>query len=379
MPPWTIAHIIGGGDFGGAEKHVLTLLKHLDKKTLHPILICLQKGPLHDLAAEENIPVRCLPMGGPLNLSIMPKLIRTLREFRVDLIHNHGARANLFGRLSAAWLKRPNISTVHSSLAFDYLSAASARAALALDRLTLPLASGIITVSQFLADEVSSRGGKNIRVIYNAYTPDPNMTPEKLSSLRSAFRRAWSIHEEATVLGSIARLHPTKGLEYFIKAAAIISRRLPNTHLLLVGRGPLQEALQKQAHAAGIAYTFTGFLPDVYPALSAMDLFILPSLSEGMGLALLEAMHAGLPIIATHVGGIPEVIRNEQEGLLIPPRDPEKIAAACLKVLHDPAFTETLKISGHARWPQFSREAMLRQTEEFYLELLSNDHSLKKR
>lgn len=374
MPPWNIAFVIGGGAFGGAEIHLLTLLKHLDQIRFRPVLICLQKSPLNDQATALGIRNFYLPMGSAFNLTLLPAFIRLIRREKIHLIHNHGARANLLGRLSAAWLRLPNLSTVHSSLARDYLSIWPARAALALDRLTLPLATGIITVSKHLAHEVAGRGGKNIRVIYNAFTPHPELSKDSRSFMRSSFRRQWNIPEDALVLGNLARLHPAKGHEDLIQTAAILQDRYPRLHLLLVGDGPLRESLITQLDSLHLRYTLTGFLPEVFPALTAMDLFTLPSHSEGMGIVLLEAMQAGLPIAATHVGGIPEVITHEQEGLLVPPHHPSDLAAACARILDDPALAHSLVAAGDLRWPQFSVAAMMAATEDFYLKTLTRHY-----
>ncbi|MDR3270447.1 MAG: glycosyltransferase [Peptococcaceae bacterium] len=368
----TIAHMIGGGDYGGAEQHVLTLLTHLNREIFRPVCICLQKGLLAERAEQEGVPVRYLPMGSAFNVRILPAFIRTLREFQVDLLHNHGARANLIGRLGATYLHRPNISTVHSSLAFDYLTPSQARAALLLDRWTAPLSSGNIAVSQYLADEITARGAKNIRVIYNAYQPNDRPATHTAPSLetRREFRRLWQIERDAVVIGTIARLHPAKGLRDLIAAASLLQSALPQLHLLLVSHGPLHQEISAQAQAAGLSLTITGFISDIPAALAAMDLFVLPSLSEGMGLVLLEAMQAGRPIVATRVGGIPELIRHEREGLLVAPHCPEELAAACLRILHSPNLAASLIANGQLRWPEFSVTAMIQQTEAFYTEIL---------
>lgn len=371
MKTYQILQLIGGGEIGGAEQHVLTLFQGVNAERFKLISGCLVDGPFSDLTEYLGIPTLRFPMKHALDLTLLPPLITELRKQKVDLIHTHGSRANLLGRLAGRWTNIPVISTVHSSLSKDYLTRKAAFAALGLDRLTLPLTSGIITVSDALQREVSLRGGKNIRTIYNGIQPLPQMEDAVYrQSQRTFFRKQWGISDNALVLGSIARLHPTKGLETFVEAGAQLLTQFPHLHILIVGEGPLRSKLEDSLKGAGISYTLPGFIPKAYQVLPAMDLFILPSLSEGMGLVLLEAMQAHLPLIATHVGGVPEVIREGQDGLLIPPRDTQALVKACQTLLSEPFLSQKLIKSGIKRWQTFELKQMIQKTENFYEEIL---------
>lgn len=371
MENYHILQLIGGGEIGGAEQHVLTLLQEVDSSRFTLSSGCLIDGPFAHLTEELGIPTLRFPMKYALDLTPIPSLLTELRKNEIHLIHTHGSRANLLGRLAGRWAKIPVISTYHSSLSQDYLSPTAAHVALGLDRLTLPLTSGIIAVSEALSREVVARGGRNLRTIYNGIQPLPHMQDETYrQDQRHLFRKQWSIPDHALVLGSIARLHPTKGLETLIEAATHLLPQFPNLHLLLVGDGPLRSDLEESLKKSGIPYTLPGFIPKGYQALPAMDLFILPSLSEGMGLVLLEAMQAQLPIIATHVGGIPEVIREGQDGLLIPPANSHALAESCLTLLTQPLLAKQLVQSSLNRWQSFSIHSMVKKTENFYDEIL---------
>lgn len=371
MENYHILQLIGGGEIGGAEKHVLTLLQELTSARFTLSSGCLIDGPFAHLTEELGIDTLRFPMHHALDLSPLPSLLAELRKAEITLIHTHGSRANLLGRLAGRWAKIPVISTYHSSLRQDYLSPTAAFVALGLDHLTLPLNSGIITVSEALSREVASRGGKNLMTIYNGIQPLPQMEDETYrQNQRALFRKQWEIPENSLVLGSIARLHPTKGLETLIDAATQLLPHFPNLHILLVGEGPLRPTLEKKLKKAGIHYTLPGFIPKAYQTLPAMDLFILPSLSEGMGLVLLEAMQAQLPIIATHVGGIPEIIREGQDGLLVPPADSYALAEACQTLLNQPLLAQRLVQSGLNRWQAFGIDPMIQKTENFYNEIL---------
>lgn len=364
---YKILHIIGGGEVGGAEQHVLSLMKGVDRTRFDLHLACLTQGPFSELALKNNIPTKTFPMRFPLDLSPLPALIRWVRQQEVHLVHTHGSRANLLGRLGAKWLGIPTLTTVHSSLAHDYLSPWSARFALGLDRLTLPLTSGIITVSEYLAKEVASRGGRNLETIYNGQSPIIWVDP---FSARHQFRKQWGIPPDALVCGTIGRLHPTKGQIYLIKTATELRLRFPNLHLLFIGEGPLRLNLELELKRNAIPHTMTGYLPLAHQALPAMDLFVLPSISEGMGLVLLEAMQAGVPIVASAVGGIPEVIRSGKDGLLFPPGDVSEFTKACTTILENPTLAKSLAHSGQKRWPMFSIDSMVRETEQVYTRLI---------
>ena len=371
MPNYKILHLIGGGEIGGAEQHVLTLLEGINSSSFALAVGCLVDGPFAQLTESKHLPTLRFPMKHPLDLTPLPKLIEKIRQEGFSLIHTHGSRANLLGRLAGRRLKLPVVSTVHSSLKQDYLSPQAALLALALDRLTLPMTSGVITVSEALAQEVARRGAKNIRTIYNGVHSLPELAAEEeRARLRIHFRQKWQIPEDALVLGSVARLHPTKGLNTLLTAAQTLQSQYPKLHVLIIGEGPLRSALEEQAKGYNLAYTFPGYLPQAYLALPAMDIFVLPSVSEGMGLVLLEAMQAHLPLVATAVGGIPEVIRPSRDGLLIPSQQPQELAQALEKLLRGPSLAQALVHSGAKRWQDFSLQEMLRQTENFYREIL---------
>jgi len=369
VEPYKILHIIGGGEIGGAEQHVLTLLNGIDRTRFKPHLVCLTHGPFAALARENNIPTKTLPMHFPLDLSPLPALLNWARKEGINLIHTHGSRGNLLGRLCAKWLGVPCLTTVHSSLAHDYLSPWAARMALGLDRLTLPLTSGIITVSEYLAKEVASRGGRNLETIYNGQAP---ISFDDLSSSRHQFRLQWRIPAHALVLGTIGRLHPAKGQTYLIKAVTQLRSKYPNLHLLIIGEGPLRQDLELELKLNTIPHTLTGYLPQAYKALPAMDLFVLPSVSEGMGLVLLEAMQAGVPIVASAVGGIPEIVRDGKDGVLVPPGDVKGFRDACSSIIDNPDLAKSLVLSGLNHWPKFSIESMVGETEQVYTRVLNN-------
>jgi glycosyltransferase involved in cell wall biosynthesis len=181
------------------------------------------------------------------------------------------------------------------------------------------------------------------------------------------------------ILGSVARLSPKKGQATLLEAAALVSRRRPDATFVLVGEGPQRAELGAHADRLGLngRLRFLGPVENPVPLLSRMDIFVLPSHMEGMSNALLEAMAAGRPVVATDVGGNAEVVLDGVTGLLVPPRDPCRMADALLALLDDPARAGAMGAAGRARVEDhFSAGVMVRRLEGLYRELLARKGAL---
>jgi glycosyltransferase involved in cell wall biosynthesis len=178
---------------------------------------------------------------------------------------------------------------------------------------------------------------------------------------RRGVREQWGIPPEAPVLGVLARLSPQKGLTYLLSALTAIMARHPDVYALVVGEGHLRPELEAQAKALGVEGRFlmVGYRQNVVDYLRASDVFVLPSLFEGMPLSILEAMGAGLPVIATAVDGTPEVVVDGETGLLVPPADPDALAGAVNRLLGDREFAARLGRQGRARADLFSERSLL--------------------
>jgi glycosyltransferase involved in cell wall biosynthesis len=191
-------------------------------------------------------------------------------------------------------------------------------------------------------------------------------TPAELG--RSAVRGQWGIPADAPVLGVLARLAPQKGLTYLVSALPAILAQHPDTYALVVGEGYLRPDLEAQARSLGVEsrLLLVGYHANVVDYLRASDIFVLPSLFEGMPLSILEAMGAGLPVIATAVDGTPEVVIEGETGLLVPPADPPALAQAVNRLLDDRQLAARLGRAGRARADAFSEAALLDRVGEVY-------------
>jgi glycosyltransferase involved in cell wall biosynthesis len=214
-----ILHLICGGEIGGAEQNVLNLLVNMDKKTISPYLGCLVKNsPFAVYAGSYGIDTRIFAMRFPIDILPVIPLVRFCRDSKIDLIHCHGARATLLGRITSAILSIPNITTVHSLPEFDYACAWKGRLASLLERETLPWSSGMITVSDSLREWVKGKIKETsfpVKTIYNG-CPRYNFTERQ--AMRADFRRQWGIPPHKKVIGTIGRLPPVKGQIHLAEA-----------------------------------------------------------------------------------------------------------------------------------------------------------------
>ena len=369
-----VLHLIGGGEIGGAEQHILNLLKNFNQQQITPHLGCLVKNsPFATLARSQGIKTTIFTMRFPLDIGPVIPLIRYCRTHKIDLIHCHGARAALLGRLTGKLLSLANLSTIHSWPEFDYTSVWKGRLARFVEQKTLPWSSGIITVSDALQITLRDKTNPSLplrsKTIYNGI---PRYDFSEHQIMRSCFRQQWGIKSTQKVIGTIGRLHPVKGQIYLAEAIKALCQVYADLHLLIIGDGPLRSELQSFLTANNISYTITGYYPAAWRALPAMDIFALPSVSEGMGLVLLEAAQAKVPIVASNTGGIPELFNHRREALLCRPADSEALAAACREILDNPDLAKMLIENAWQISKLFTIDRMVKDTTNFYLEILTN-------
>jgi glycosyltransferase involved in cell wall biosynthesis len=241
-----------------------------------------------------------------------------------------------------------------------------------INRFLAPLAQKHIAVSDMVRQieiENTRVPPAKVLTIYNGIDPTPFAQPID----RTATRQQWGISPDAPLVGMVARLTPAKGLPILLKAFAIVHANLPTARLLLVGTGELESDLMAQTNALDLqnVVIFAGLRKDVPAFLACLDLFVLSSLWEGFPNVLLEAMSAGLPAVATTVGGTPELVLDGETGLLVPPADAEKLAHAILSLLQNPEQRKKMGEAGLARVKEkFSIGNMVQQTESLYDTLL---------
>lgn len=294
-------------------------------------------------------------------------LYRAIRRARVDIIHTHSSKAGFLGRLAARIAGASHIvHTPHGHVFEGYFSPMVRSAFIALERAAARFTDRIITLSDGEARDHLRHGiGRPEQFVtipsgvdLDAVTAAPPVRPVS----------------GGPVIGAVARLVPIKGLQHLVDAAPQVLRHCAQARFLLVGEGEMRPALEEQARGLGLEdrITFTGYRPDAPSLLAGMDVFVLPSLNEGMGRVLVMAMALGKPIVATRVGGVPELLGDGEAGLLVPPGDPAALAEAVCSLLRDPTRAQGLGEAGRRRVHRYSVEAMLDMLAKLYREVMAH-------
>jgi len=372
-----ICHITKATGVAGSEKHLLTLLTSLDKAKYQVTLVLLveRDKPLDDYVRrleEGGVQVKRVLIRGDIDPLLVWRLYRLLREGNYDIVHTHLIHADLYGTLAAKLAGVPIIvSTKHADDPFRRYPFYAF-----LDRLASKFANKIIVISdslrRFFAEVEGLDLGKIIRIYYGL-----DAVKFEVHSLGgSSVREEFGIKSNAPLAGIVARLDPQKGHTYLLTAFAQVVEALPEARLLVVGDGYLRGDLERQARELGIAHQviFTGWRDDVPRVMTELDLLILSSLSEGFGLVLLEAMAAAKPIVASQVSAIPEIVIDGETGILVPPKDPDALAEALIKLLRNPALAREMGRKGRKRLEkEFSVERMITETERVYDSLIKEE------
>ena len=340
-----VAYILTPITFGGSEKVSLNFLHTVSRRRfdIHPVLLTRPWEPESYFAGElrnmgysyETVPVADKRGEGPMRVArVAGRFHSILKNGAFDVLHTHGYFADICGLPVARLLGIRSLSTCHGFIGTD----SNLKLYNRLDVLALRLCDTVIAVSDDIKEELERKGVKasRIEVIPNAVKDSFNRS--ELLKQREKKREELSITTNDFLAGYVGRLSEEKGLVYLFGAISQLSDAGDTVKLLIVGDGPERAALQQKAVAMGIdgLIHFAGFRSDIENWLPAIDAFILPSLTEGTPLALLEAMAMEVPVIASSVGGVPRVVADGVNGLLVSPGDIQAISES-IKLLNDNA------------------------------------------
>jgi glycosyltransferase involved in cell wall biosynthesis len=355
-----IVHQVLSGEVAGGQLVALQLAVAALDAGHKPEIVSPTDGPFVERATATGIPVRLVPLGRSFRVDAAARYARFLRLEHADLLHTHGhLAANVLGRVGARLAHIPVVAHMHIENAFR--SDLPGRALqIALDDVTARLCTRILVVSQATRRALERQGYPRGRmeVVYNG------VALERAEPIRLV---------DAPTVVHVARLAPVKGQRELIDAVAMLG----GVHTVLVGRdleqaGAYERELRDVAKRAGVAERvhFTGYREDVPGILAGADLVALPSWIEGLPLVVLEAMAQTRPVVATSVGGTPELVVDGETGLLVPPRNVDALAAALRELLDDPERARQLGEAGRARAVQrFSEQAMTHRVLEVYAEI----------
>lgn len=366
-----IGHLVIAGDVAGGQMVALRLLQAARRRGDEGFVIAPAPGPFVDLVRAEGLDVHFLDVNRTFRVGDAWRLARLLRRERADLLHTHTAlAANVLSRIAGRIAGVPVISHLHIENHFrpQPLLRAPLRA---LDNWTARLAARHVAVSEDTRRAFVEQGYPAARVvtIYNGI---------ELSAAASAnggrLRAELGVPADASLIGSVARLCAVKGQRELIEALG----SLPGTRLLLVGDdleegGEYRRSLERDAARLGVSdrVVFTGPRGDVPAILEELDVFVLPSWTEGLPMTVLEAMAQGKPVVATPVGGTPELVVDGETGLLVPPRDPTRLAQAIRGLLADPDRAARLGRAGRERvGASFTAAEMERRVLALYDEVV---------
>jgi glycosyltransferase involved in cell wall biosynthesis len=316
---------------GGAERVLSKLAASVDRERYSPIVGLFRPGWLRDECDRHGVPTRILPSPGNLDIAWVRTCLRLLRQERVALIHSHEFDANVHGAL-AAWIAGiPQIATIHGK--HYYWERARRRFAYR----CVSRWAKMVTVSEDLRSFVSTNVGipaHRLQTLYNGIEILPDVEDAAVEQLRNEL----GINPEDQVIGSVGSLYPVKGHQFLVDALPAVFRARPRTVVVIVGRGELDVALKDQVKRLGLEgkVHFLGLRQDIPRLLALMDVFVMPSLSEGLSIALLEAMAARKPVVTTRVGGNPEIVVDGETGYLVPVEDSHSLASAIFHMLTNP-------------------------------------------
>lgn len=371
-----IVQVTGSAGWAGGERFLQDLLACVDPDKIQFEVICPGFGPLVTELEEKGIPhsvVELSPLVNPAAIWRMGKLVTASQP---DLVQSHGARSNFYARLACRQAGVTHLSTIHNSLNDYPVPTWKKWLYMALDRLTARWSEKIVCVSKSLVEDLIGQGHRpgKVGVIHNGVDL-VTFDPEKANP--AGLRRQFG--EGDILLGVVGRLTQQKGHRYLFEALPEIVYRFPKAKLVVVGDGPLKEELQQKVRELGLRQSvlFAGVRADIPDVLAAMDVIVLPSLSEGLPYVLLEALAMERPVVTTTVNGVTEVVLEDREGAkLVPPRDPEALAVAVNWVLKDPKRARLMASAGRRRVSEhFSLQAMAKRWSQLYRELASPDYA----
>jgi len=368
-----LLHLITRLPVGGAERLILGILHNLDSEQIESIVCCIQDRG--ELAAEvESMGIPLISLGlmqhGGHDRQVVPALRHIIQEHRINLVHTHLYHANLYGRLAAHREGIPAIASVHNTykrkkwhrhLINRYLS-----------RYTFMVTAGSTDVAKDLL-EIDHLPKQKVALLPNSI--DLSRVTTTLTTAEAKQRMGFASSDQ--VIGTVGRIEEQKGHVFLLKAFALLKQRpgKENLRLLIVGDGRLLPQLKETAEHLGImgSCQFPGNILHLGDIYRAIDIFTMPSLWEGLSLAMLEAMAAGLPVVATDVGGARDVLGDNQRGILVPPKDHKLLAKAIRSLLDNPTLSDEMAAAGAEQIQQhYSITALTSQLYKLYRAALEN-------
>lgn len=357
---------------GGGQINLLSLAKSLDKKNFD-VSVCSQSGgPFVDKVRENNIKHFPVCFRKQIDRRIVREIVSILKNNHFDILHTHGGIAGLYGRWAAHKCGVPVVvHTLHGIHYLHYRNIILKYLYMLLERFFSKFTDAVIFVSDAdrkKAERLELVPISKMVVVKNGIDFSESKTEVTATKKKEDIRLGIS----QPVVGTVARLHRQKGIPYFLKAALKICRVFTEAKIIIVGSGPLKKKLRRMAQnlSLGDSVSFLGEREDGPQLISLYDVFVLPSLWEGLPYVLMEAAALAKPVVVTDVDGVSELVKNMETGILVPPGDPESLARAVIYLLQNKEvaskFGENFKKDITSR---YSLSRMVYETESLYLRL----------
>jgi glycosyltransferase involved in cell wall biosynthesis len=351
---------------GGAERVISNLAATLDPSRYRAVLCLFRAGWIQERSESRGVRTHIIPTRGMTDWRWALRFKKILEAERVNLIHAHEFDANVQGAVVAAISGIPIVATVHGKhyfwerlrrrLAYRWVSRRATMVAVSED------------LKRFIVQKVGVHSDR-IKVVYNGV----EVPSSPLRADIDACRKELDLPENDRVVGVVGNLYPVKGHQYLIEAIPAVLEKCPDTSFIFAGRGQLETELRDQVNKLGLdkRVHFLGLRQDIPKILALLDIFVLPSLSEGLSMAILEAMMAGRPVIATRVGGNPEIVLDGETGFLVPPKDSQALASSLIALLENRHLTIQFGENGKRRAErQFTLQTMVSAYQSLYDERL---------
>ena len=387
-----VLHLITRLDKGGSAENTLLTVLGLNKNRYE---VLLAKGSSTEsqmspqermevhrsMRAAQSAGVRVITIPGLLR-RIAPlydffsflKVLRVIRREKPKIVHTHTSKAGVVGRVAAFMAKTPVIvHTPHGHIFYGYFGRVTTCIFIHIEKLLAKITDKIITLT-------NREGIDHVR--FKIVSPEKFITIHSgvdiqrfitTKSEADSLKRSFGMGAESLVVGTVGRLVPIKGHEYLVEAAPKILKEVPGVKFVLVGDGYLRPKLERLTYALNVqdAFLFLDWRSDIPKIMSMFDLFAFPSLNEGMGKVLIEAMAAGKPIVASNAGGIPDLVMDGDNGLLVPPKNSDQLAEAIIKLLRDDRRRIEMGNRGKVMARRYSAESMVKKIDALYMELLT--------
>lgn len=389
-----VLHLITRLDKGGSAENTLLTALGLDKNRYK---VLLAKGPSTEskmglrerMEVDKSLQIAQSDGVGIINIPRLMrridllydfisfiKILKIIRSEKPQIVHTHTSKAGLLGRLAAFVAKTPIIiHTPHGHIFYGYFGRVTSYFFVLVERLLAKITDKIISLTnQEELDHVRFKIAPSEKFISIHSGVDIQRFISAKSG-RDGLKESFGIMPQSLVVGTVGRLVPIKGHKYLIEAAPKILKEVPGVRFVLVGDGNLRPKLQRLTHTLNIqdAFLFLHWRSDIPKIINMFDLFALPSLNEGMGKVLVEAMAAGKPIVASDTGGIPDLVTHGYNGLLVPPGNPSRLAEAIVTLLKDSNRRQEIGKNGKLLAQRYSLESMVEKIETLYEELLAKN------